>query len=56
MHQLQEPLENFERAYYLSIDMSGLRRLPDCRGFMLHLHDSNLELNSIKFDFRDLKQ
>ncbi|MDE6831863.1 MAG: hypothetical protein K2J07_03930 [Muribaculaceae bacterium] len=55
IHQLSEPIDNFERAYYLSIDMSALRRLPDCRGFRLFLRDSNLMLDSLTFDLKNLK-
>ncbi|MDE5607472.1 MAG: hypothetical protein K2I64_00890 [Muribaculaceae bacterium] len=55
IHQLDTPVDNFERAYYLSIDMSALRRLPDCRGFRLFLRDSNLMLDSLTFDLKNLK-
>ncbi len=55
IHRLDSPIENFERAYYLSIDMSALRKLPDCRGFKLFLRDSNLMLDSLTFDLKDLK-
>lgn len=55
IHRTQEPVDNFERAYYISIDMSALRKLPDCRGFRLFLRDSNLEIDSLTFDLKELK-
>lgn len=56
VHQLSEPLENFDRAYYISVDMSALRKLAGCRGFRLLLHDSNLDLDSLTFELKDFKQ
>lgn len=53
VHQLAEPIENFERAYYLSVDMSALkRRLPHCEGFELRLNDSNLHRDTLFFDIK----
>lgn len=55
IHRMAEPTVNFERAIYLSVDMSALGKLETCKGFELRLHDTNLNLESMTFDIKDLK-
>lgn len=40
----------FSRAYYASYDISELVEDSDVEGFTLHLNNSNLKLDEIKFD------
>lgn len=55
VHRLKEPVNTFERAYYISIDMSSLRELDNCRGFNLLLNNSNLTTDRYTFTLRDFK-
>lgn len=52
VHRLQEPVNTFERNYYISVDMSALRRLDNCRGFNLLLNNSNLKKEQYTFKLR----
>lgn len=54
VHRLKEPVNTFERSYYISIDMKGLRKLPSCQGFNLILNNSNLERDTYRFDLLNL--
>lgn len=49
VHQLKEPINTFDRAYYISVDMAALRRLEHCRGFNLILNNSNLKKDRYTF-------
>ncbi|MCM1449354.1 MAG: hypothetical protein NC082_03350 [Clostridiales bacterium] len=49
VHRLAEPVNSFERSYYLSFDMSTLRDLKQCRGFNLILNNSNLKKDTYQF-------
>ena len=40
----------FSRAYYASFDISALINDPQVEGFTLHLNNSNLNLDEIRFD------
>lgn len=40
----------FERAYYASFDISSLIEDASVKGFTLHLNNSNLNLDAIRFD------
>ena len=40
----------FERAYYASFDITTLIEDTDVKGFTLHLNNSNLNLDAIRFD------
>lgn len=51
-HRLANPVETFERAYYISVDMKGLRRLPGCQGFNLILNNSNMDIDRYTFQLR----
>lgn len=55
IHRMAEPTVNFERATYMSIDMSSLRKLDGCRGFELRLNDSNMDTDILSFDLKDLE-
>ena len=55
VHRLKEPINTFERAYYISIDMSALRELENCKGFNLLLNNSNLETDKYTFTLHDYK-
>ncbi len=50
VHQLQEPVNTFDRECYLSVDMSSLRKLESCRGFNLILKNTNLKRDLYHFD------
>ena len=52
-HRLDEPVNTFDREGYLSVDMSPLRSLPGCKGFILKVNNSNLKLDSFKFNLLD---
>lgn len=49
-HALAADVTTFSRAYYASFDISRLIDDPDVKGFTLHLNNSNLDLNEIRFD------
>lgn len=54
VHRLEEPVNTFDRAYYLSFDMSSLRKLDRCRGFNLILNNSNLKTDRFKFELKNM--
>lgn len=55
-HRLEKPVNTFNRAYYLSVDMSAMRtKLPTARGFILRVNNSNLKTDSYKFEFLNYK-
>ncbi|MBD5210895.1 MAG: hypothetical protein HDS77_06475 [Bacteroidales bacterium] len=49
VHALAEDVTTFSRAYYVSFDISALVDDPAVTGFTLHLNNSNLRLDEIKF-------
>lgn len=50
IHRLSEPVNTFDRSYYLSFDMTPLRELQQCRGFDLILNNSNLKTDRYRFE------
>jgi len=56
VHRLETPVNTFERSYYLSFDMSALRKLERCRGFNLLLNNSNLTTDRYRFELSHRKQ
>lgn len=53
VHHLDEPVNTFDRETYLSVDMSALRTLPHCKGFILKVNNSNLKIDSFTFNLLD---
>lgn len=49
IHRLDEPVNTFDRSYYMSFDVSTLFELPDCRGFNLILNNSNMPIDTYTF-------
>lgn len=49
VHALEADITTFSRAYYASFDISALMDDPLVTGFTLHLNNSNLRLDEIKF-------
>ena len=53
IHRLETPVNTFDRSYYLSFDMSWLRKLDNCRGFNLILNNSNLKTDRYRYELRN---
>jgi hypothetical protein len=49
LHRRQQIAETFNRAYYISFDISDLTSNPAIVGFTLHLDNANLPQDSIPF-------
>lgn len=45
IHELPEPVNSFERAYYASFNIAEIWNRPSCRGIRVHVANSNLEKN-----------
>ncbi len=52
IHRLESPINTFDRSYYLSFDMSWLRKLDNCRGFNLILNNSNLRTDRYRYELK----
>lgn len=52
VHALEADVTTFSRAYYASFDISMLIDNPDIDGFTLHLNNSNLSLDALRFAIR----
>lgn len=50
IHALAADVATFSRAYYASFDISALIADPAITGFTLHINNSNLNLDAIKFE------
>lgn len=50
VHALNADVTTFSRAYYASFDISRLFDNNEVEGFTLHLNNSNLNLDKIRFD------
>lgn len=50
IHALETDVNTFSRAYYSSFDITELCANPDIEGFTLHVNNSNLHLDEIKFE------
>lgn len=50
VHALSADVTTFSRAYYASFDISRFIDDPGVNGFTLHLNNSNLHLDKIRFD------
>lgn len=50
IHRLEEPINTFDRSYYMSFDVKALLDRPSCRGFNLILNNSNLPRDEYRFD------
>lgn len=50
VHALEADVTTFSRAYYASFDISQIIDDPDTEGFTLHLNNSNLRLDEIRFE------
>lgn len=53
IHKLLEPVNTFDREYYLSVDMGALRKKTDCKGFNLVLKNLNLKKDNYHFELLD---
>lgn len=53
IHRLETPVNTFDRSYYLSFDMSWLRKLDNCRGFNLILNNSNLKTDRYRYELKN---
>lgn len=49
VHALEVDVTTFSRAYYASFDISRIVDDPAIKGFTLHVNNSNLSLDEIKF-------
>lgn len=49
VHQLQKPVESFDRNYYASFDISDLWQQTTCRGVTIHIANSNLPQRQYRF-------
>lgn len=49
VHQLVEPINTFDRSYYISVDMRVLQKLPNCHGFNLKVNNSNMDIDTYTF-------
>lgn len=52
IHRLESPVNTFDRSYYMSFDMSWLRKLDNCRGFNLILNNSNLKTDRFRYELK----
>lgn len=50
VHALDADVTTFSRAYYASFDVAMLIDNPDIDGFTLHVNNSNLSLDALRFD------
>lgn len=50
VHALEADVTTFSRAYYASFDVAMLIDNPQIKGFTLHLNNSNLTLDALRFD------
>lgn len=49
VHQLQKPVESFDRNYYASFDISDLWKQATCEGVTVHIANSNLPQREYRF-------
>lgn len=49
VHQLDHPVESFDRNYYAAFDISSLWDLASCQGVTIHVANSNLPQNEYRF-------
>lgn len=49
VHSMKKQVDNFERTYYGSFDISAVLDRPTCRGVRLHVADSNLTTDTYTF-------
>lgn len=49
VHSMKKQVDNFERTYYGSFDISAVLDRPGCRGVRLHVADSNLTTDTYTF-------
>lgn len=49
VHQLPEPVNSHDRAYYASFDISAVWSLRSCRGVRVHVANSNLPKDTFEF-------
>ena len=50
IHRLEQPVNTFDRSYYMSFDVKSLCDRPSCRGFDLILNNSNLPRDEYRFN------
>lgn len=48
-YQKGDDRESYNKEFYASIDISNLWNRPSCKGFTLHVNDSNFGNNTIEF-------
>lgn len=49
VHQIVEPINTFDRSYYISVDMRQLHKLANCHGFNLKVNNSNMDIDTYTF-------
>lgn len=49
VHQLQQPVESFDRNYYAAFDMGDLWEQTTCEGVAVHIANSNLQQQVYRF-------